>query len=365
MKNKIIVVGGYGHVGKKICKELGDKYAGYVYAAGRNLKHAEQFSREINGKVKPLQLDIQQGFDTGFLNQVKLVIMCLDQSDTAFVRSCLQSGTHYVDISANGLFLDQVEQWRTEAEVNFATAVLSVGLAPGLTNLLALQARTLLDQVNAIELSIMLGLGDQHGKAAIEWTVDNLSSSFQVTENNRMVTVDSFTDGRNVDFGADLGRKKAYRFPFSDQQTIARTLNVPSVSTRLCFDSAIATGFMGGMRVTGAFRCLKVNWIRNVIVQGFGKLHFGVDKFAVKVEARGRKGGKGGKEAIVECLLQGKDQSKMTAKVAVAVADALYREVFKHGVYHIDQLFDLRSMQDWLQHEASIEIRINGIPYIS
>lgn len=349
-------------MGKTICKQLGEKYAEYVYAAGRSLKHAEQFSQETDGKVKSLQLDIRQGFDTGFLDQVKLVIMCLDQSDTAFVRSCLQSGTHYVDISANGLFLDQVEQWRTEAEVNFATAVLSVGLAPGLTNLLALQAHRLLDQVNAIELSIMLGLGDQHGKAAIEWTVDNLSSSFQVTENKRMVTVDSFTDGKIVDFGADLGRKKAYRFPFSDQQTLARTLDVPSVSTRLCFDSAIATGFMGGMRVTGAFRCLKVNWIRNAIVKGFGKLHFGVDKFAVKVEARGRRGGK---EAIVECLLQGKDQSKMTAKVAVAVADALYREEFKHGVYHIDQLFDLRSMQDWLQHEAAIEIRINGILDIS
>ncbi|NEW05728.1 saccharopine dehydrogenase [Paenibacillus sp. SYP-B3998] len=357
MKNKILVVGGYGHVGQTICKELGDKYPGHVYAAGRNLERAEQFSRETDGKVKSMQLDIRKAVNTDVLDQVKLVIMCLDQTDTAFVRSCFQHGTHYMDVSASGPFLDQVEKWHTEANGNLATAVLSVGLSPGLTNLLALQAQQLLDQVHVIELSIMLGLGDQHGKAAIEWTIDNLSASFQVTENNRKVIVDSFTDGKIVDFGADLGHKKAYRYPFSDQQTLARTLRVPSVSTRLCFDSTVATSFIAGLRTTGAFRILKANWARKLAVRSFSRLHFGVDKFAVKIDARGEKGGR---NTTVACLLQGKDQSKITGKVAVTVADALYQKAFPHGVYHIEQLFDLASMQDWLWKEASVEIWKDG-----
>lgn len=33
MKDNIVVVGGYGHVGKMICKELGDLHPGKVYAA--------------------------------------------------------------------------------------------------------------------------------------------------------------------------------------------------------------------------------------------------------------------------------------------------------------------------------------------
>ncbi|GED17295.1 saccharopine dehydrogenase family protein [Aneurinibacillus migulanus] len=358
MKNKIIVVGGYGCVGKTICKELGEKFPGVVYAAGRNLERAEQLSRETDGKVKSLQLDIQEAVHPDALDQARLVIMCLDQTNSGFVRSCFQSGTHYIDVSANGRFLNQVEQWSTEAEKNRATAVLSVGLAPGLTNLLALQAQKLLDQAESIELSILLSLGGRHGKAAIEWTIDNLNTSFSITENNRQVTVNSFTDGKIVDFGAILGRKKAYRFPFSDQQTLVRTLEVPSVSTRLCFDSAVATAFMSGLRKIGAFRLLQVHRIRNAMIRSFEQLHFGGDQFAVKVDAWGRKGGK---DAAVECLLQGKDQSNMTAKVAVCVADALYSQVFPHGVYHIEQLFELKSMQDWLQQEASIEIRIDGV----
>lgn len=360
MKDKIIVVGGYGHVGRTICKELGEKYPGFVYAAGRNQDRAEQFCQTTGGKVRPLQVDISEPTDPNMLAQVKLVIMCLDQRDPAFVRSCFQTGTHYIDVSANGPFLAQVEQWRTEAEDNGATAVLSVGLAPGLTNLLALQAQKLLDEATVIELAIMLGLGDQHGKAAIEWTVDNLSTSFEILENNRIVTVNSFTDGRRVDFGSELGQKKAYRFPFSDQQTLARTLGVPSISTRLCFDSAGVTALMAGVRASGISRLLTGKWVRNTTIGCLGKLRFGGEKFAIKVDAQGRRGNE---NARVECLLDGKNQSNMTAKVAVAVADDIYRSTFPFGVYHIEQLFELKNMQDWLQHEASIEIRMNGNLY--
>ncbi|OPH51359.1 saccharopine dehydrogenase [Paenibacillus ferrarius] len=359
MKNKIVVVGGYGHVGKTICKELGRKYPGNVYAAGRSLARAEQFSRETGGTVQPLQLDINKVIDPSVLAEVKLVIMCLDQTDTAFVQSCFQNSIHYIDVSANGLFLNQVEQLNKEAKANLSTAVLSVGLAPGLTNLLALQAHQLLDRTRSIELSIMLGLGDQHGQAAIEWTVDNLSASFPIAENNRQVTVASFTDGKIANFGPTLGRKKAYLFPFSDQQTLSRTLGVPSVSTRLCFDSSLATSFMAGLRATGTFHLLKMKWLRNATVRGFGKLHFGVDKFAVKVEAQGEREGN---EATVSCLLHGRDQSQMTARVAASVADALCSHTFPHGVYHIDQLFELAALSDKVLENASVELFLNDIP---
>lgn len=357
MKNKIVVVGGYGHVGATICKQLGERYPGQVYAAGRSAERAEQLSRETGGKVKPLTLDIRNPAASDALNDAKLVIMCLDQTDTGFVRSCFRNGTHYIDVSANGAFLAQVERCGPEAEAHGATAVLSIGLAPGLTNLLALEASKLLEQVHEIDITIMLGLGDRHGEAAIAWTVDNLHASFEVIRNNRSVAVKSFTDGRVADFGADFGRKKAYRFPFSDQQTIARTLGVPTVSTRLCFDSALVTALAAGLRTSGAAGFLKADWVRQAAIAGIGKLHFGEERFAVKVDARGSKGKK---DAFAECFLQGIHQSEMTAKVAVSVADALCRITFPQGVYHIEQLFELSDMRKWLAKEAAVEIRLDG-----
>ncbi|MED1781062.1 saccharopine dehydrogenase NADP-binding domain-containing protein [Brevibacillus fortis] len=351
-KDRIVIVGGYGHVGATICKKLGDAYPGRVYAAGRSLEKAEAFCRETNGKVLPLQLDIRKPLDQSMLENVKLVVMCLDQTDTTFVEGCVRNGTHYLDISANGQFLTQIEQWGSQvATKDLGTAVLSVGLAPGLTNLLAGEAHRLLDEVSELDIFIMLGLGDRHGKAALEWTIDNLCTSYEVMNKHQRVTVESMTEGKLVDFGPELGKKHAYRFPFSDQQTLARTLDVPTVSTRLCFDLDGMTRVVAGLRSMGICQLLHLPKVREATMEAFGRWKMGDDRFAIKVEARGKRGYD---ESTVECLLSGRDQSKMTAMVAAAVAKSLYEEAFPPGVHHIEQLFSLEKIRFWLEQEASL-----------
>ncbi|BBP93332.1 hypothetical protein BsIDN1_69500 [Bacillus safensis] len=93
----------------------------------------------------------------------------------------------------------------------------------------------MLSSVDQIDIGIMLGLGDQHGKAAIEWTIDHVHTEYELTEHDQQKRVKSFTGGRPVNFGGQLGKRYAYRFPFSDQQTLPSTIHVPSVTTRLCF----------------------------------------------------------------------------------------------------------------------------------
>jgi saccharopine dehydrogenase-like NADP-dependent oxidoreductase len=206
-------------------------------------------------------------------------------------------------------------------------------------------------------------MGDQHGKAAIEWTVDNLGMNFDVVKEGRKVEVASFKDGKITDFGAQLGRKKAYRFNFSDQHVLPRTLGVPTVSTRLCFDSTAGTGLIAWLRATGVFRLLKLKPLRNAAVQLFGKLRLGKDTYAVKIDAWGKKNQK---DVRVECFLQGRNEAQITAKVAASVADIIYRSALPHGVYHIEQLFELNSALHPVNQTVTIETRINGeITFVS
>ncbi|BBI36465.1 saccharopine dehydrogenase family protein [Cohnella abietis] len=359
MKERIIVVGGYGHVGQMICKELADYYPGKVYAAGRSLVRAEKFSNSTNGKVKPLQLNINEKISPHALDDVKLIIMCLDQTATAFVQLCLEKGIHYVDISAQDSFHSQVEKLQTTASAGHATALLSVGLAPGLTNLLALYANRLMDTLDTVDISIMLGMGDQHGKAAIEWTIDNLGTTYEVIQGGIPTAVVSFTDGKQTDFGTGLGRKIAYRFNFSDQHALPRTLGVPSASTRLCFDSVAVTGLLAWLRASGAFRLLKLKPIQNAVISLFGKSKFGKEMFAVKMDAWGKKGNE---DIFIECMIQAKKEAEITAKVATEVAAAVYRSSFPHGIYHIEQLFELEDVLLPIHELVTVEARINGKP---
>ncbi len=343
MKENILVVGGYGEVGKTVCRDLGKLYPGKVFAAGRRFHQAEKFCRTTGGSVWPFQLDAGKPVDPEILRSTKLVVMCLDQTEPDFVRACLASGVHYIDISASYPFLSQVEPLHDEAAASRATAVLSVGLAPGLTNLLASLVTRQVDRVDAIDMYVLLGLGDQHGKAAIEWTIDNLQSGF--------------TDRKRTDFGDELGVRAAYRFPFADQHVIPRTLGVPAVTTRLCFDSAAVTGFIASCKASGLFQLLQVKPIRAGIVNLFGAIRAGKEVVAVKLDAWGTRGEK---EAKVECLLLGKNEAEITGKVAAFVADAVCRRALPNGVYHIEQLFDWEEVWQGVREPLSLELRYKG-----
>lgn len=358
-KEDIVVVGGYGHVGHTICEILEEKYPGKVYAAGRSLEKAERFSQSTDGKVKPLQLDISKPLPPHRLDHVKLIIMCLDQTDTRFVRACFQSGTDYVDVSANGFFLSQIEKYRNEAEQHGSSAILSVGLAPGITNLLALEAERQLYKTDEVNLAIMLGLGDTHGKAAIEWTLSSLGERFEVKQQQRQVEVKSFTDRKAFNFGNYIGRRYAYRFPFSDQQTLARTLKAPTISTRFCLDSVIVTKLLAILTRTGIVGLLHKGWLNKWMTHILGQFHLGGDRFAIKVEALGSN--REGKALIVELLLEGKNQSTVTAMVTAAVCQRLIDSPLPGGVYHIEQVTNLAYIQKELEEELSLETQISAI----
>ncbi|MDA7026367.1 saccharopine dehydrogenase [Bacillus sp. CLL-7-23] len=339
IKDQIVVIGGYGHVGGQICQMLGETYPGYIYAAGRNINRAVRFCQETGGNVKPLNLSA----DWSWLEKTKLVIICIDQNSTALAAACLANGTHYIDISANGSFLNQLKN--LNGGLCLGTGIISVGLAPGLTNLLAQEVRKAFDEMSHIDISIMLGLGDTHGKAAIEWTVDHLNTMFTVNENSQNKQVRSFTDGRLVDFGDRLDRRRAYRFPFSDQMTLPHTLGVPSVATRLCFDSKWVTTGLHGLQKIGAMRLLKYPVMRAGLVKMLGSLKMGSSEYAVKVDGNGTKAGR---YEEVGVSLYGENESLMTARVAFTVANALYRGHFPNGVFHIDECFELKRVDQSL-----------------
>ncbi|PYY26499.1 saccharopine dehydrogenase family protein [Paenibacillus illinoisensis] len=344
-KDQIWVVGGYGQVGQMICTQLGQLFPGKVRAAGTRMNRAEEFSRTTGGTVKPLQLDVRQAIDPVMLESVKLVIMCVDQSDTRFVEACAQSGTDYMDISAKVDFLAQVETLHKKMQHHKATAMLSVGLSPGVTNLLVSEAAAQLNQVDEADITVMLGLGEKHGKAAVEWTVDQMNATYTVMKDGKPTEVRSFQDGKWIDFGPKLGRRKAYRFNFSDQHAVARTLRIPTVSTRLCLDSRWITRSMAITKRAGVFSLLRYPSIRSGTVKAFGLIPGGEEMFAVKVDVAGWKQGK---PVRVEHLLVGEREADATAAVAAAVAERMYHTELPHGVFHIEQCLTLQDVQQAL-----------------
>lgn len=345
MNKRILIIGGYGNVGRIIASELATRFPGQVIVAGRDYQKAKDFSLELGQQVMPIAFDVSHmSAHETLLSDVGIVMMCLDLESIEFVQLCIQRGIHYIDISASYSILSQIEQLNREAEGAKATVILSVGLAPGLSNLLTKHCQSKVPNMTHADIYLLLGLGDSHGDAALRWTLKNLDGEFTICDDEETKQVKSFEDGKQTVFPGSLGKRTAYRFNFSDQHVLPQTLGFKSVSTRLCFDSAWMTSLFAVMKKAGVNRLLSLKGVEGLLVSLLKRLHFGSAKFVVKVD--GRNPSESG--VLYECSLWGEVEGRVTGLVGAKVAEKLALSSYPAGVFHIEQLFTLHEFSEIL-----------------
>ncbi len=350
MNKRILVVGGYGGVGRTIATLLSNELPRQVIVAGRNYQKASKLAVELDGRVLPLQLDISDTtFPENLLDNVALVVMCVDQQETRFVEECIRRGIDYIDITASYDFLSKLEALDEEAKIHGSTVVLSVGLAPGLTNLLASYAKSKVEAVEHIDIFVMLGLGEEHGEAAVRWTVENINAEFQIHDADGSRRVQSFHEGKSTLFPDGLGRRRAYRFNFPDQHIIPRTLEIRSASTWLCFDSALMTNLFAFSERVSILKLLRFRKIQNASVSMLRRVHFGSDIFVLKAQAYT---GADAEDPSFECSLIGNGEGRATSIVVAKVALLAFKSTFPSGLLHLEQLIEPQAFFEELKEEG-------------
>lgn len=277
---------------------------------------AQSVAASFDADIRVIDLNAPSSWDVA-LAGVDLVIVCMDQEDPGFARKVLSSGIHYVDVTADDSFFKSVEAL-PEAEVR-ATALLSVGLAPGITNLLAANAASALDSVDRIDIGLLLGLGDAHGEAAMRWTLRNIFSA-------------RAAEPRMIDFGQHWGQRRTHWMDFADQHALRRTMPGMRTATRMAFDSRWMTALL--FAAGSLFRGSRL--MEEILLRISPLFSFGSDACIAAAEARGMKDGR---PAQAVARFQGRKEADVTASVAAAVSILLLEKELGRGVFHIHQLF--------------------------
>jgi saccharopine dehydrogenase (NAD+, L-lysine forming) len=357
MKENILIIGGYGKVGSIICTHLSNLFPKKIIVAGRSLKKAQQLAKTLEYKVVPRILDVFDPVDSLVLDDIRLIIMCIDQKDSKFVELCIKKGIHYIDITASQNFISQIELLNEKARLYNASIILSTGLAPGITNLLAQHCANQLSEITLIDIFILLGIGERHGEAAFRWTFDHIHSSYQVKLNGQSKVIKSFSMSKECNLS---GKRKFYTFNFPDQHILAQSLLSGQILTRLAFDSKLLTNGIALLRKLGITRIFNFKRVQSTLIWLFNIIDIGGDDYGVKVVAQSRN------NHIYECSIEGKGEGKITAYVAIQAALYLLNNDPPGGVKHIHQLIeDIPSFMDSLkQFDDSIEIKY-GIKFKS
>ncbi|MDR1077312.1 MAG: saccharopine dehydrogenase NADP-binding domain-containing protein [Propionibacteriaceae bacterium] len=344
--NKILVVGGYGDVGKHVVTELLTITSGQIVVAGRDGGKAKRLAERLNdARVSGMRIDVYDS--ASYLNKlsgVELVIMCLNPRDTDFSKYCLSESIHYIDISPSSQVADGLIDLHDYCKKIAVTGVLGVGLCPGISTLVASDLAASYSHIEKIDVSLMLGMGDEYGNDSIGWLLANLDHSFTWVKSGTSVKRRPFKDRVHAEFSPERGSRSAYEFNLADQQILSRTIEGSDVSTYFCYDIRLVTWLVHVMAGLGVFKLLRFSIPYRVIAKIIELLiklskSFASDYFAINVKITGRKAGR----LVTETTsFSGTNSARMTGRMVAQTASKLIEEPTEPGVFYLNQLFQLK-----------------------
>lgn len=345
MDQPILVAGGYGKVGRVAARQLA-KMGSEVVIAGRSSDQAKAVANALGQRQTHLDLDDPASIAAA-VAMAGPVLNCTGGSGTDLAAAAIDAGSDYVDITATWPVLSALAEFDHRAKSTGSRVVLSVGLAPGLTNLLAAAVPDP-GPAGRLDITVQLGAGEVHGQAAIEWTISQLGQPFVTPDG---VAERNFVGGVTVDRRTDT--VTAYPFNFSDQHSLSQTLGVGSVRTRMCLDSRAMTAMMALISATPARR-VGMRWPRQVgwLLRQSAKLPGLTENWQLDVTGTDNEGNITGHRSA-------RGTSEATATGVIAATTVLHLERTSDitgGVRHLDQLPDLETLSDALSQTECIGI---------
>ncbi|GAB2559297.1 saccharopine dehydrogenase family protein [Gracilibacillus alcaliphilus] len=338
MVNSVMIIGGYGEVGGNIAKQLIQSTDLRILIAGRRLEKAVCYCQQLGASAHPVEIDIRKPKSYAAILQTDVVIMCMDQQNTALVQYCLEHHIHYIDITANFAFHKQIEQLKPL--IQQSTVIMSVGFAPGLSNLLANHLIDRMEFIEELHITILLGLGEKHGVGAMQWLLEQMNQTYHIKMNGATQSVRNFSE-KKITYFKRLGKRSSYLFNFSDQHVLQRNLPQSEVQTYLTFDVEWINRLLAIFHRLKITRLLKYSWVKRGLIkmiQGFRYVSSSSDICAIKVEAVNRKN-----KQINEMhqIWYANNEAMTTAYITALVVKQMIHTSLPYGTYHIDDLFCL------------------------
>jgi len=217
----ILIAGGYGVVGGRIAADLAPQYPDRVVIAGRNPQRANTTAAAIGHGVRDRALDVTvPSAIPAALDDVAVVVNCIDQPRRGLLHAAIQRGLGYTDITPHlvelgrGAAHDHVDQ---AARASGARVLLGAGLVPGISNVIAAALARTLGGTDTIDTSLLLAADDRTGRASFADFLQELAMPFDVHVDGPDRPARAFSDPRLVEFPAPIGPQRAYLFPFSDR----------------------------------------------------------------------------------------------------------------------------------------------------
>lgn len=251
---RYLVLGGYGIIGKAVVNDL-FKFAknDEIIIAGRDGARAEEYAKSFNSKrVKYQKIDISNKKEfVKILKNKDMCVNCLQYSFNLIVMdACINAKVNYVDLG--GMFhttKKQLELCKKFVEIG-KCAVLGIGGAPGLSNILAAYGGSKLNKLTSIEIVFADVDHTRYDKKFIlpysfKTLIEEFTSKPAVFRNGKTIFVKPKSGTKEYYFGREFGKQKGFLTLHSEIATLPsyfRKKGIKNCEFRVTFpDSFVQT----------------------------------------------------------------------------------------------------------------------------
>jgi lysine 6-dehydrogenase len=230
---KIVVLGGYGEMGRVIVTDLAESFRGEIIVAGRNRQKAEKFAGSFH-KKNITGVAASSGNTLQMKNALKGANVLINAtnyySNLEVMRHALNNNVNYVDLG--GLYWTTKEQLKIHGGFKRKNliAVLGCGSTPGITNVLAEFGAKKFDKIRSLDIAFADKDYTKYNQPFIvpysmQTVFDEFTKNPPILERGRMRFEKPLINVKHVEFPKPVGRVACRLCIHSELASLPRILH--------------------------------------------------------------------------------------------------------------------------------------------
>ena len=194
---RILVLGGYGHFGNRICRALSGNAT--LIVAGRDSAKAQIAAQALGAAHEGVALDYTAG-DLGArmhaLHTDVVIHTCGPFQGQSYhvARACLEAGAHYIDLADGRSFVAGIAELDAAARERGLVITSGASTLPALSSAVIDEHLSRFGRLDAIDTSIAPGQQTPRGVATLEAALSYCGKPFEVWEHSHWRTVYGWQD---------------------------------------------------------------------------------------------------------------------------------------------------------------------------
>jgi saccharopine dehydrogenase-like NADP-dependent oxidoreductase len=233
---QVLILGGRGRIGSSVAQDLVAHTEAKITVTGRPTSPEVTARQKGQPQVQFLALDLadQEGLTKAIASH-DLVIHCAGPfvyRDASVLKTCIEQGVSYLDVSDNRAFTRKAIACREAAAQKGVTAIVNSGIFPGVSNSMVRHDVEQLDEAERIHLSYLVAGSGGAGITVMRTTFLGLQEPFEAWIDGQWQEVKPYSQREKIEFPAPYGKAGVYWFDMPEAFTLVDSFPVKTVITK-------------------------------------------------------------------------------------------------------------------------------------